>query len=759
MLFGPVQMLSPNTILQNRYCVVRKLGQGGMGAVYEAIDQRVSCVVALKETLATRDNEARDAFEREAALLANLRHQALPKVMDYFSENEGDFLVMEFIPGYDLEELLDSRGGPFPQSQVLRWADELLKVLDYLHKQDPPILHRDIKPANLKLTKQGEIFLLDFGLAKGTVGQMPTLVTSRSVHGYTPVYASIEQILGQGTDPRSDLYSVGATLYHLLTALPPTDAPARFRASEDEQVDPLPPLEKLNPQVSANVAAVIQRAMAISRKQRFASAAEMRKALRLATEEDEQEATEEEYRRAESRRQQRDTERNKSEAESVAYTTEEKHQRQAEARRLEEARRQEDELRRREEEVARRAEAERQGREAEEKERRIAEEAARIRAEAEAARAAEEERQRQEEETRRLEQARRVAESRRREEELARAEAQRHHQEEAERQRRKEEKQSEATHQRGSVLEIPLPPQSAPSPASPTKSQTRYKAIKRLVMFAGFPAIALLGGMILWSVQTTIRNSSSNRVQSPTAPASSTSEVRNSPENKPTPPKGMVYASGGTFIMGRDKGMDVAERPGHQVKVEPFYIDIYEVTNEDYEKFVEATGHRAPATWSGRAYPSHAARKPVTGVTWDDANAYAEWAKKRLPTEAEWEFAARGTDGRLYPWGNAWRQGSANANGASQGLAEVGLSLGGASPVGAFDMIGNAWEWTASDLRAYPGGRLPANLLSGELKVIRGGSYESTKDYATTTYRTGWPARGATTYAQTGFRCVRDIAQ
>jgi serine/threonine protein kinase len=150
-------MLAPNTILQNRYRVVRELGHGGMGTVYEAIDQRVNCVVALKQTAVNSDREARTAFEREAALLANLRHQALPKVMDYFSESDGDFLVMEFIPGHDLAELLELRGAPFPQEQVLQWADSLLKVLGYLHDQNPPILHRDIKPANLKLTMDLDI--------------------------------------------------------------------------------------------------------------------------------------------------------------------------------------------------------------------------------------------------------------------------------------------------------------------------------------------------------------------------------------------------------------------------------------------------------------------------------------------------------------------------------------------------------------------------------------------------------------------------
>jgi len=277
-------MLDQNTTLQNRYRVLRELGSGGMGTVYEALDQRINCIVALKETTAFNNNETRRAFEREASLLGNLRHSALPKVMDYFREGEADFLVMEYIPGQDLAQLLATRGTPFSQEEVLRFADDLLKVLEYLHGQQPPILHRDIKPSNLKLTEQGDIFLLDFGLAKGSAGQMPTLVSTRSVRGYTQVYASLEQIHGQATVPRSDLYSVSATLYHLLTGVIPTDAPTRYTLIEDEQPDPLPPLSELNPEVSPGVAAIIHQTLAINRRQRLASAAEMRQALRSAVE-------------------------------------------------------------------------------------------------------------------------------------------------------------------------------------------------------------------------------------------------------------------------------------------------------------------------------------------------------------------------------------------------------------------------------------------------------------------------------------------
>src|SRR2546421_7386016 len=154
-------MLSPETILQGRYRIVRQLGQGGMGAVYEAVDQRLDATVALKETLFT-DEKLRRQFEREARLLARMHHPALPRVSDHFAEGGGEFLVMQFIAGDDLASNIAQRRGPFPPEQVALWADQLLDALDYLHTQDPQIVHRDIKPQNLKLTARGQIVLLDF---------------------------------------------------------------------------------------------------------------------------------------------------------------------------------------------------------------------------------------------------------------------------------------------------------------------------------------------------------------------------------------------------------------------------------------------------------------------------------------------------------------------------------------------------------------------------------------------------------------------
>lgn len=274
-------MLAPETILQGRYRIVRQLGQGGMGAVYEAVDLRLDTVVALKETLFTEER-LRKQFEREARLLARLHHQALPRVSDHFTENEGAFLVMQYIPGEDLFEMQGRRGSGFPQADVLQWADQLCDALDYLHTQDPQIIHRDIKPQNLKLTARGQIVLLDFGLAKGSGGQMSVVTTSASIFGYTPNYAPLEQVQGLGTDPRSDIYSLAATLYHLMTNVKPPDALGRAAAIVNGMEDPLAPADSVSPEVSRSVAQVLQRAMSQKRDDRYESAGTMREALRSA---------------------------------------------------------------------------------------------------------------------------------------------------------------------------------------------------------------------------------------------------------------------------------------------------------------------------------------------------------------------------------------------------------------------------------------------------------------------------------------------
>jgi serine/threonine protein kinase len=273
-------MLTPGTLLQNRYLIVRPIGQGGMGAVYLAEDRRLGNNVALKETFFS-DELLRKAFEREARLLANLHHPALPRVIDHFTEGDGQFLVMGYIPGEDLAEMLKRRNEAFPVADVLDWADQLLDALDYLHTQDTPIIHRDIKPQNIKLMSRGQLILLDFGLAKGTSSHISRHATG-SIFGYSLYYAPLEQIQGAGTDPRSDLYSLAATLHHLMTNRLPPDAVSRASAVLNEEPDPLSLTNSEHAQVPPDVIAVLSRAMALKREQRFHCAADMRAALRLA---------------------------------------------------------------------------------------------------------------------------------------------------------------------------------------------------------------------------------------------------------------------------------------------------------------------------------------------------------------------------------------------------------------------------------------------------------------------------------------------
>ena len=291
----------------NRYEILRVLSdEGGMGVVYLATDFSFNDTVVIKHSRFTEQfikqqyptlppdqmrqlaERLRKAFAREARLLRGLNHPALPRVIDYFTVgDEQQFFVMDFIAGQDFNELLKEckqrQEAPFAWAEVRDWADQLLDALDYLHTHfAEPIIHRDIKPGNLKLKPDGKIVLLDFGLAKGAAGEMSVVGSVLSGAG-TPQYAPLEQMHREGTDARSDLYSLAVTLHHLLTGHEPPTAVVRASETISHRPDPLHLAHELNPQIPAAVSEVLQRAAALDPDSRPATAAEMREALRRAS--------------------------------------------------------------------------------------------------------------------------------------------------------------------------------------------------------------------------------------------------------------------------------------------------------------------------------------------------------------------------------------------------------------------------------------------------------------------------------------------
>ena len=264
--------LAPEQILRDRYRIDALIGQGGMGAVYDGWDASLHIRVAIKENQIFTEAAQRQ-FEREARLLAALKHPNLPRVIDhFFIPGQGQYLVMDFIEGEDLKQRL-AGSGPQPEADVLRWAENILNALAYLHKRN--IIHRDVKPANIKITPDDEAVLVDFGIAKeyGEAGG----VTTTGARGLTPGFASPEQYgLGTGgTNARSDLYSFAATLYALLTGEVPADALSRMMKPEK-----FVPVARRALNVSRPFAEAIDKALALDPDDRFASAAEMKAALR-----------------------------------------------------------------------------------------------------------------------------------------------------------------------------------------------------------------------------------------------------------------------------------------------------------------------------------------------------------------------------------------------------------------------------------------------------------------------------------------------
>jgi outer membrane protein assembly factor BamB/tRNA A-37 threonylcarbamoyl transferase component Bud32 len=270
---GEGETLPKGTILQKRYQIVKVLGIGGMGVVYQARDMRfpnVTKLCAVKELINTApDARLRElavrSFEREANVLAMTNHPFLPKISDYFSEGNRSYLVMDFIPGENLETVLEETPGFLPEEQVIRWAIDICDVLSYLHSMEPnPVVFRDMNPSNVMLGQHGRVMLIDFGIAK--LFQPDQKGTMIGTEGYSPP----EQYRGIA-GPLGDIYSLGATMHHLLTKRDPRLEPP---FSFEER-----PVRSINPDVSEALEAIVMRALQYDMDRRFPSAQEMRLVL------------------------------------------------------------------------------------------------------------------------------------------------------------------------------------------------------------------------------------------------------------------------------------------------------------------------------------------------------------------------------------------------------------------------------------------------------------------------------------------------
>jgi formylglycine-generating enzyme required for sulfatase activity len=282
--------------------------------------------------------------------------------------------------------------------------------------------------------------------------------------------------------------------------------------------------------------------------------------------------------------------------------------------------------------------------------------------------------------------------------------------------------------------------------AAPGASATRK------VLFIALGALAIIAVVAFLLLRPSSEPSpAATDAATPGSPPSGTT----TPAKPAAPPEGMALIPAGTFTMGYNRSEEESEKPEHEVKLPAFFLDKNEVTLAEYHKFVKEKGHRFPANWTAEWKAGHfgerEARLPVTHVSWFDATEYAQWAGKRLPTEREWEYAARGnTDKRLYPWGNSFNPVLARSSDPSGSPVPVGSFSGGASPFGILDMAGNVAEWTSSDAFSYPGSK----SAQKPGKIIRGGSYRNTEVYLRATTRVVLPPNEAR--PDIGFRCAKN---
>jgi formylglycine-generating enzyme required for sulfatase activity len=654
--------LEAGQILNNRYRVVKKLAAGGFGAVYRAWDLTLKKPCAVKENF-EGSPQAQKQFEREALILAKLNHPNLPRVTDHFII-QGQYLVMDFVGGDDLQEMLHQQGRPFDEEQVLAWIDKICDALAYMHNQIPPIIHRDLKPANIKVGPGGEIMLVDFGIAKVYDPHMSTTVGARAI---TAGYSPPEQY-GQGTtDARSDIYALGSTLYTLLTGQVPCESVRRTIGTRLE-----PPVH-FNPNISLHVEKAILKAMELVPEDRFQTVESFKIALKNPT----------------------------LVLPVVKYAS--------------------------------------------------------------------------------VHQPYTV--------------------------------QAPASHPGlkwlpwaglgilGIIGMVALvfffllkPLLLSPTPVVETVVIKGRAVQDNDLIGTPTPADTRSGvEPTSASDQSDSRDQSTQTpipTETPTAPPADPLACVQIDQTWTSPVDGMtlVCVPSGEFLMGSapsDPLSEDFERPQHSIYLDAYWVDQIEITNALFSQFVKATGHVTQAEMDGWSWEfnGHSFSKlsgtnwrhprgpdsslqglddhPVVRISWDDVYAYCSWAGRRLPTEAEWEKAARGTDGRLYPWGDASPSSRVlNFNSNLGTTAPVGSYPDGVSIYGAYDMAGNVWEWVMDWHQEYyyhnSPFENPIGPPNGDGRGMRGGSWFSSEIGVRAAYREWGYQDGS--YWSTGFRCVLDAS-
>jgi serine/threonine protein kinase len=715
--------LTTGQILNNRYRIVKLLGQGGFGAVYKAWDLNLKAACALKENLDTSEIAQRQ-FEHEATILASLHHPSLPRVTDhFFVTGQGQYLVMDFIQGSNLEELLTQTGTPVRPDQALDWIVQICAALTYLHSHQPPIIHRDIKPANIKITPDGRAVLVDFGIAKVYDPKLRTTAGARAV---TPGFSPPEQYGFGKTDPRSDIYALGATLYKALTGHIPPESVERAIGT------PLINPRQLNPAIPPRLEAVILQAMQPTPTGRFQSAADLKSALLgqtpLVT----------------------------APVEAVSF------------------------------QPAMIAPLSPQVMPAALPVKKsgippwvwiglagvfgfgmvfmvgiapIWNNSNNLRA------------------------TQTIAA-------LARADT------------RTAESQPEVIS--SATYTLSPPPSDIPDsgnltltlePLTNTPLPTTPSAVATSIP-TRFPTPT--------STSTSLPSATSIPPALPTA----TSIPTALPTPTAVPLEPFIYDSRGvpmqlipadSFTMGGDADIgyqacqelyinntdSCARRQFedantlHTVILGNYYMDIFEVTNRRYADCVSAGYCSQPARSISETRPEYYGNStfneyPVIYLTWAQAESYCEWRGGRLPTEAEWERAAHGSDGRTYPWGNSFDGSALNFcdsscasldnfdwanlayNDGYVDTAPVGNYSGGASPYGIYDLSGNVWEWIYDwyerSYYSYSDNDNPMGPPAGTGRVVRGGSWSNSGYVGITYYRDFEDPNGA--YNNIGMRCV-----